>query len=64
MFTDNKVTEIYCLADDFCKFFDSLLKRYSLSEVSSQSKRRYYHAPKMCKSEVMLILIMFQGTGA
>lgn len=24
MFTDSKVIEIFCLADDFCKFFDSL----------------------------------------
>ena len=63
MFTGSKVTEIYCLADDFCKFFDSLLERYSLSTVSSVSKRHYYRSPKMSKSEIMLILIMFHASG-
>ena len=23
--TENKVTEIFCMADDFCKFFDAIL---------------------------------------
>jgi hypothetical protein len=23
MFTENKVTEVYCIADDFCKLFDA-----------------------------------------
>lgn len=61
MFTDNKVTEIYCLADDFCKFFDSLLKRYSLE--SPTTKRNYYRAPRMSKAEVMLIVILFHASG-
>lgn len=24
MITENKVTELFCMADDFCKFFDGL----------------------------------------
>ena len=24
MFTEDKVTEIFCMADDFCKFYDAL----------------------------------------
>ncbi len=26
MFTEDKVTEIFCMADDFCKFFDAMMK--------------------------------------
>ena len=63
MFTDTKVTEIFCLADDFCKFVDSLLERYSLESSSITRKRRYYRAPKMSKAEVLLILIMFHASG-
>jgi len=63
MFTDTKVTEIFCLADDFCQFFDSLLKRYSLDTSSIIPKRKYYRAPKMSKAEVMLILILFHASG-
>lgn len=32
MFTEDKITEIYCLANDFCNFFDSLMKRYSIKD--------------------------------
>lgn len=63
MFTDTKVTGIYCLADDFCKFFDSLLERYSLEDISSKKKRKYHRDPKMSKAEIMLILIMFHASG-
>jgi hypothetical protein len=31
--SDTKDTEIFCLADDFCKFFDSLLEKYSLDHL-------------------------------
>ena len=33
MFTDDKVIEIYCLADDFCKLFDEQMKRYSIFDT-------------------------------
>jgi len=26
MIIENKVTEIFCMADDFCKFFDAMTK--------------------------------------
>ena len=32
MITENKITEIFCLADDFCKYFSSELKKYQLSD--------------------------------
>ena len=30
MFTEDKVTEIFCMADDFCKFFDSMMAKYTI----------------------------------
>lgn len=27
MITEDKVTEIFCAADDFCKFFDTMMAR-------------------------------------
>ena len=28
MFTEDKVTKIFCIADDFCNFFDAQMKKY------------------------------------
>ena len=28
MFTEDKITEIFCIADDFCNFFDAQMKKY------------------------------------
>ena len=39
MLTDNKVTELFCMADDFCKFFDSQMEKYSVRDVR---KCRYH----------------------
>ena len=30
MLTENKVTELFCMADDFCKFFDAMIQKYKL----------------------------------
>ena len=30
MITDDKVTELFCIADDFCKFFDAMMEKYTL----------------------------------
>ena len=32
MITKDKVTEIFCLADDFCKFFDAMMAKYTISK--------------------------------
>ncbi len=26
--TENKVTELFCIADDVCKFFDAMMEKY------------------------------------
>lgn len=60
MITKNKVTELFCMADDFCKFFDAMTERYTLK---SDKKRRYHRESTMSKAEIMLILILFHDSG-
>lgn len=60
MFTEDKVTELFCMADDFCKFFDAMMKKYTLK---SDNKRAYHRDSTMSKSEIMLIMILFHDSG-
>lgn len=61
MTTDNKVTEIYCLADDFCKYFSSLIKNRQID--SDSSVRRRNRKSTMSDAEVITILILFHMKG-
>lgn len=36
MITEDKVTEIFCMADDFCNFFDAMMAKYTLKPVNKQ----------------------------
>ena len=60
MITEDKVTEIFCMADDFCKFFDAMTAKYTLK---STGKRKYHRNSIMSKAEVMLIIILFHDSG-
>ena len=55
-----KVIEIFCMADDFCKFFDTMMTKYTLP---STTKRKYHRDSTMSKAEIMLILILFHDSG-
>ena len=55
MITEDKVTEIFCMADDFCKFFDAMTAKYALKPTG---KRKYHRSFTMSKAEVMLIMIL------
>ena len=54
--TEDKVTELFCMADDFCKFFDAMMEKYTLK---SDKKRRYHRDSTMSKAEIMLIIREF-----
>lgn len=60
MLTDDKVTEYFCMADDFCKFFNVMMAKYT---QKSENKRTYYRDCTMSKSEIMLIMILFHESG-
>ena len=60
MFTEDKVTEIFCMADDFCKFYDGMMAKYTIKEAK---KREYHRDGTLSKAEVMVIMILFHGSG-
>ncbi len=33
MITESKVMELFCMVDDFCKFFDAMMSKYTLKPV-------------------------------
>ena len=51
MITEDKVTEIFCMADDFCKSFDAMTAKYTLIPTR---KRKYHRNSMMSKVEVIL----------
>jgi len=59
MITDDKVTELFCMADDFGKFFDAMMAKYTLKPVN---KRKYHRDSTMLKAEMMLIMIPFHDS--
>lgn len=60
MLTEDKVTEIFCMADDFCKVFDAQMEKYTIKEGG---KRKYHRDFTLSKAEVMVILILFHCSG-
>jgi hypothetical protein len=48
------------VADDFCKFFDAMMEKYTLK---SDRKHRYHHDSTMSNAEIMLIMILFHDSG-
>ena len=60
MITEDKVIEIFCMADDFCKFFDAMIAKYTLKPTG---KRKHRRDSMMSKTEVMLVMIPFHGSG-
>ena len=56
MFSESKVTEIYCMADDFCKEFTFQQEKY----VIEYKRTNHRNNPnRMSDAEIMVILILF-----
>ena len=55
--TKDKVTEIFCIIDDFCKEYDSEISKHAISEPNGRKHRR--RGWTMSRSEIMAILICF-----
>ena len=43
MITEDKVTELFCMADDFCKLFDAMMEKYTLKADKKRQYHRSYH---------------------
>lgn len=61
MLNNDEITNIFCLADDFCKIFDSSIRNSLLPKETTLNKRNRKF--KMSDSEVMTILILFHMSG-
>ncbi|RXE63651.1 IS982 family transposase, partial [Muribaculaceae bacterium Isolate-001 (NCI)] len=55
MITENKITEIFCLADDFCKYFSPELKKPQISDGNVQRNK----PGKLSDAEDITKLIIF-----
>jgi len=60
MISNDKITEIFCLIDDFCKEFSTILDKHSLEGKNKRIRNRKF---KMSNSEVITILILFHLKG-
>lgn len=60
---EDKITEIFCMADDFCHIYDRFLKVNGLAPVRDKSKRRYHRDSMLSDSEVITIMILFHLCG-
>ena len=61
MLSESKITEIYCMADDFCKFFNETVKKHTLQV--SDGKRHRDKPNRLSDAEVITILIAFHMGG-
>ena len=63
MFTEDKVTEIFFMADEFHKVFCRMLDKYSLNAPKMTGKRPYHRAGKLSVPEILTIMILFHNSG-
>lgn len=56
MMFEDKITEIFCMEDDFYKFFDAIMVKYTIEPAK---KGKYHHSLTMSKGEIMIIIILF-----
>ena len=62
MFSEDKVIEIFCLADEFCKFFDTKQEKTMLS-LPTDGKHHRRKPNRMSDAEIIVILIHFHSGG-
>lgn len=55
MLTENKITEIFVMVDEFCKVFDAMLHRRGLSAPRNDRKRDYHRDCRMSQAEILAI---------
>lgn len=60
MYSESKVTEIYCIADDFCKEFTLQQKKYMFEDKAYKHRNKPH---RMNDAEIMVILILFHSGG-
>lgn len=61
MIPEDKIIEIYSLADDFCKFYHSQIDKYVIP--IKRETRKYHRDSSMSDAEIMTILVLFHLRG-
>ena len=61
MLSRDKITDIFCIADDFCKDFDSNMKEMTLKADGKKHRNR---KASLSDAEIMTILICYVSTSA
>ena len=59
MITEDKVIEIFYMADEYSREFSKVRQKYSLDEGRNDGKRRRNKPNRMSDAEIMVILILF-----
>lgn len=59
----DKITEIFCIADDFCHIYDRFIKINGLAPKRDKSKRKYHSDSTLSDAEVTTIMILFHLMG-
>ena len=60
MLTEDKIIELFFMADEFCKVFDKMMTKYTLNKTE---KRSYHRDSTMSKAEIILVMILFHDSG-
>lgn len=47
MTTENKVTEIFCIAVDFCKVFDAQMEKYTINGHKACNRQKLSHVGRV-----------------
>lgn len=61
MISTDKITEIFCLIDDFCIEMNQVLDKNGIDDGSGRKRRN--RASKMSDSEVITIMVLFHQKG-
>lgn len=61
MLSTDKITEIFCLIDDFCKEIDQVISQNAI--VGDTAKKKRKRTCKMSDSEVITIMVLFHLKG-
>ena len=59
MITDDKITEIFCMMDEFCKNLDETLNKQLRLCVGNDGKRHRDRKGRLSESEIMTILVAY-----
>ncbi len=60
MFSKAKVTEIYCIANDFCKEFAKVQEKYIVKDLNHKHQNSLN---RISNAEIIVILILFRPGG-